>query len=250
METKPQSGVQTIHRAIAILRALSDDDEKGLRLSKIATKVDLHVTTTRRILLVLCAEGFAAYNPATKLYHIGPEMYALTDKPRYAVFRKTYRSAIENIANKTGNTVHLTVRSGNETLCVDRCEGQGAVRIVYELGRRTPLGLGAGGMAILSVLKNEEVDKILAENKKSFAEFNLTIKKVKSLIKLARKLGYAVNDGNTQKGVTAVAIPLFNNQNAPTGAIAVASVSEQMGPMKREEVIEICRAAIAHITKI
>jgi IclR family acetate operon transcriptional repressor len=104
-------------------------------------------------------------------------------------------------------------------------------------------------MAILSVLTDEEVDKILAENKKSYAEFNMTVKKVKSLIKLAREIGYAVNDGNTQKGVTAVAIPLFNGQHVPTGAIAVASVSEQMGPMRREEVVEICKAAIAHITK-
>ena len=68
----------------------------------------------------------------------------------------------------------------------------------------------------------------------------MTVEKVKSLVKFARKIGYAVNEGNTQKGVTAVAIPLFDSQNIPTGAIAVASVSKQIDPIRRAQVAEIC----------
>ncbi len=76
----------------------------------------------------------------------------------------------------------------------------------------------------------------------------MTVEKVKSLVKFAKEIGYAVNEGNTQKGVTAIAIPLFDSQDILTGAIAVASVSEQIGPTRRAQVVEICKASIAHIT--
>ena len=50
MNDKRQNSVQSIHRAIAILRAVSKYDEKGVRLSKVAQEVNLHVATTRRLL--------------------------------------------------------------------------------------------------------------------------------------------------------------------------------------------------------
>lgn len=61
----------------------------------------------------------------------------------------------------------------------------------------------------------------------------------------ARENGYAVNAGHTQKGATAFAIPLFGEEQAPIGAVAVASVSEQMDAMRREQIVEICRRPIA-----
>jgi DNA-binding IclR family transcriptional regulator len=247
MITQTPAGTQSLRRAIATLRVLSVHDEKGLRLSQVARMVDLHISTVRRILLILCVEELAFRNPATKRYHIGPGTYALTYKPQYSAIRATYRGAIEKIALETGDTVHLTVRSGNETLCIDRCEGPGAVRIVYELGRRTSLGLGAGGMAILSVLDDHESESILDANQKSYLANDMTVTQVRSLVALARQLGYAVNQGHTQKGITGLAIPIYDNLKIPMGAIAVASISERMDAGRQRKIVKICKSAIADI---
>ena len=74
---KLQDGAKSIHRALSVLRAVSEYSDKGARLTKIARKVKLHVATARRILLVLNSEGFVNFDPVSKLYHIGPEIYSL-----------------------------------------------------------------------------------------------------------------------------------------------------------------------------
>jgi len=53
-------------------------------------------------------------------------------------------------AEEVGDTVYLVVRSGMEAVCLERIEGPSPVRVLtLDSGSRRPLGLGAGGLAIL-----------------------------------------------------------------------------------------------------
>ena len=245
-----QDGVQSIHRAVLILRAVSKYSDKGARLSTIARKVDLHVATTRRILLVLCAEGFITYDSVLKLYYISPAIYSLCTIPQYSIIRNRYRFAIERITKETGDTVYLTIRSGDDTLGLDRAEGHCAIRIIYDIGMRLPLGLGASGLAILSCLPDKEVERILSTHELRYAQHNnMTVEKVRKLLKRARKLGYSLNEGNYQKGVTGVGVCLFDEQDEPIGAITVASISDRMDRSRCDEIAQLVKSEIA-LTKV
>ncbi len=59
-----QKGAQSVHRTVALLRAVAKYNDQGANLSKIARKVGLHVATAHRILSALVAEGFVSYDPA------------------------------------------------------------------------------------------------------------------------------------------------------------------------------------------
>ena len=142
MTDKRQNSVQSVHRAITILRTVSKYDEKGIRLSKIAQKVNLHVATTRRLLQALVLEGFIKHDTVTKLYHIGHEAYGLVNTDNIIMYRDSYHPALEAISNKTGDTSYLIVRSGYDLICIDQIQGNHMVQVVYDIGMRVPLGCG------------------------------------------------------------------------------------------------------------
>jgi len=245
LDSTQSNGPQSIHRALSVLRTVSKYSEKGARLSEIARKVELHVSTVRRILLVLCMEGFVTFDPVSKLYHLGSEIYSLCSIPQFFPLRNSYRLALENIAKKTEDTVFLFVRSGNDTLCIDRVDGHTTVRIIYDIGMRRPMGVGASGLAILACLPGGEVESILAANKLRYVQHNnMSVERVRDLVKIARELGFSLNKDNVQKDVTGVGVPIGPDKNNPIGAISVASISERMDQKRCAEISKIIKSEI------
>ena len=69
------------------------------------------------------------------------------------------------IAERTGDTVFLNVRSGPDVLCIDRKEGTFPIKtLIIEVGNRRPLGVGAGGIALLMPLPDEELERVVSAN--------------------------------------------------------------------------------------
>src|SRR3989304_4526478 len=67
-----------------------------------------------------------------------------------------FRPSLHRIAEKTGDTVFLTARSGNDSVCIDRKEGSFPIKtFTLEVGARRPLGAGAGGPAALMLLPGQ-----------------------------------------------------------------------------------------------
>ena len=245
MKDQQSDGTQSIRRAISILRAVVDYNDQGASLSHIARKLDLHVATVRRILSVLVKEDLLMHDPITKLYHLGPEIYSLGNTYQYSVIKNGYRLTLEHISEKSGDTVYLTVRSGNDILCIDRVEGNYFVRIIWDIGMRIPIGLGASGLAMLASFPEDEVESILSANQLRYANHNnMSVEKVRNLVKFARKLGYSLNEGNYQKGVTGVGVPIYNNQKEPIGAVTVASISDRMDRSRCEEIALLIKSEI------
>lgn len=250
MTSKAKNGVQSVRRAVSILRAVATFNKNGARLSKIAKKVDLHIATVRRILMVLLNEGLVSFDSSTKLYYLGHEMFSFAYTPQDAVLRNIYRPAIEKISIETGDTVYLAIRAGSDTLCIDRSTGSSMIQIIYDIGMRIPLGIGASGQAILSVLTEDEVKSILEANARRYDEqYSVTVKKVKRLVSFARKFGFSFNEGNHQKGITGVGVPLLNRNDVPIGAITVASISDRIDSERAKAIYELIKKSIDNIPR-
>ena len=251
MNDKRQNSVQSIHRAIAILRAVSKYDEKGVRLSKVAQEVNLHVATTRRLLQALALEGFIKYDAVTKLYHIGYGAYGLVNTDNIMIYRDSYHSALEAISNKTGDTTYLVTRSGYDLICIDQIQGNHMVQVVYDIGMRAPLGCGGGGAAILAASPDNQVKSILAANESRYIEHNnISLKKIKNAIKLSRKLGFGLSEGLFMKGVTSVGLPISSIKNEIIGAICVASVPSRMDRRRCQNIAKIIKSEIDSINPL
>jgi len=243
-------GLQSIRRAISILRMVSRNNDHGIRLSEICTEVGLKTTTTHRLLVSLVEEGLVTYDPFSKGYHLGLELFFLGGAAYQYTLLDCCRKAMERIAEETEDTVFLFMRSGANGICLKRVEGAYPVRtLTVDEGAWRPLGVGASTLAILASLTNEEVDKILATNRKVYAYYNnQTEAGIRRLIKLARNLGYALYDRVLTKDVTAVGLPIRNQRGEVVAAISVAAITSRMKSERREKIVKLIKSEIKNVS--
>ena len=238
-----RKGVQSIHRAIALLRAVGRHNDHGAALSQIARESKLHVATVHRILSVLAQEGFITHDSISRRYHLGLELYLLAGSAQQFAIRNQFRRAMEQIAHETGDTVFLLIRSGNDALCIDRVEGKFPIRTVpVDIGARRPLGIGAGSIALMAFLPSDKVEGILSANAPRYPQFKkLTRKAIQALADLSRKSGYGISEGVFHEGVTSLGIPIGNEKGEVIAAITVSSTSQRMDKKRRQEILEIVK---------
>ena len=212
-----QSGLQTVQRAASVLRALSERGTDGMRLSEVASLTELHKATAFRVLSALIREGFVEQDPM-KGYHLGAATWILgmAAAPRFDI-RKLAARALDRIAEASGDTVFLSIRSGLEAVCIDRREGSFPIRtLTLDVGSRRPLGVGAGSLALLAFLPDEEVRQTMAANQKALRRYpRFTCDEINNLVARTRARGYSFNDGRIIPGMSAVGAASVRSPRPP-----------------------------------
>ena len=128
--------------------------------------------------------------------------------------------------------------------------GYGLQRALQARGYRQPMGVGAGGLAILSFLGDQERARLLPLQDKRLAEHsdgNLTGDRLQTLITETRGRGWATVTGFAEPGVTGVGIPLFNARKQPFAAITVGGFSLRMTEARIAQSVSILRAQTAQL---
>ncbi len=245
-------GTQAIERSIAVLRAIALRGRGGLRLADIARQTRLERPTAHRMLKCLCAEGILAQAPDSRRYFLGPLLFelGLTATPQFSL-RELCQATLTRIAERTGDTVFLSVRSGNDSVCIDRREGSFPIKaLLLDIGTRRPLGAGASGIALLMPLAEETAAQIIDDNAPRLKAYgNLTPGLLLELVRRARKLGYALNDLLITPGAISIGFPLKSRFGEPFAAIAIGAIESRMTPERQTELVSILREETALLEK-
>lgn len=234
------SGTQTIQRAALLLRLLTSHNRSGLRLVDLYQKAGLERSTTHRILQGLIAEQLVSQHPVNKRYFLGNSIYemGLAAAPPFNL-RDICHPHIKALAQASGDTVFLVVRSGFDGVCVDRQEGSFPIRVfVMDIGRRRPLNIGGGNIAILSTLSDDEIERICTVNKERVAESypNFSEKTFRERIAQARDKGFVVNTVLEVSRAKSLAVPVRTSlDGSATVAISISAVDDRMQPSRIEE---------------
>ncbi len=246
-------GTQSIQRAALLVRTVAARSSAGVRLADLAQHAHLERSTARRILKCLVAEGFLMQDAATHRYFLGPLVFELgfAVAPQFNIV-DICRSALERVAERTGDTVFLVVRSGYDSVCVDRKEGSFPIRtLMLDVGTRRPLGAGACGLALLMGLSDEAVEEIVAANARQFATYNgLNVPALLRLLRRANTLGYALNDIHITPGAVSVGLPIRSRFGTAFAAVSVGAIAGRMGPARQREIAGILRAEIAALEDV
>lgn len=245
-------GAQSISRAAMLLRTIAGRSREGSRLVDLARLAGLERPTAHRILQRLVTEGLLTQDAENHRYQLGPLVFelGLAAAPQFNL-KQICEAVLTSVAAQTGDTVFLSVRSGFDSVCLDRREGDFPIRtLTLDVGTRRPLGVGAGGMALLMSLNERDVHKIIlgiAPRLKGYG--TLTAPILFKLIERARKLGYALNDHQVTPGALSVGLPILNPHGAPYAAISVGAIVERMNPERREFIAGVLRKEIHPLEK-
>jgi DNA-binding IclR family transcriptional regulator len=242
-------GSQTVGRAIELLRLVSSSARSGIRLGEVVAASGLSRPTAHRLLkelvdsnLLMRAEG--------KRYFLGHFAYELgLSAAAHFHLRDMCASYLERVAKETGDTVFMVVRSGSDSFCLDRKTGAYQVKVFsLEVGNRQPLGVGAGGLALLSWLPESERDVLIAKMAPQLAAYGgLTTQRLRGLVAQARKLGHSLIADYAIEGVTGIGLPVLDRVGQPIVAVSVTAISPRMTPAHQAEVLRVLQREVARL---
>ncbi|MBS7810424.1 IclR family transcriptional regulator [Roseococcus pinisoli] len=243
-----RDGAQSIHRTAALLREIAAARGGGASLSKLSAATGLVPSTVHRMLQALVDEELLAKDPATRTYRAGPLLYelGLAAAPRLDL-RKICAPVLQRIAEATGDSVYLTVRSGDDALTLDRREGSFPIKALpQEIGNRRPLGVGAGALAVLAALPAPEGEALVIANAARYGRYRLTAERVGTELAAARERGHTVSTGRFVARYRGVAVP-FGGLETPAASLCVIAISERLKPERIERVAELLHREVAAI---
>jgi DNA-binding IclR family transcriptional regulator len=237
----PTGGAQTLRRAVAVLRALAGAQERGARLADIAEQCDLTRPTAHRLLQVLAEEGLAARLPGSTRYVIGREaaLFGIA-RPSALAMRSIADPVLRRITEATGDSVALTIRSGPDSLCVDRRAGSHPIQVMpVVIGARLPLGVGMGGQAILAFLPEVEIEDVLRKNATRLARRRLTAGELRDRLRQVRREGYAFTDAGTIPGTHVLAVPVFGTDRQPVAALSISAMAARLPRARARQLLSL-----------
>lgn len=243
-------GIQSIHRAAAILRVVAAQNGIGIRLSAISRELGLKHATAHRILSSLADEGLINFNRFSKHYYLGFKLVSLGRTAFQGAALEICQRAVENLASATEDTVFLFIRFGADGLCIRRVEGNYPVRtLTINEGDMRPLGIGAGSLALLAFLDDKEIEKIITFNCKEYKKYkNHTPDDVRNYAKNSRALGYAwCGEGAIIDYVSAVGLPIRDTKGHIVASISIGAIPDRMSKERISKILNRMREEIHNI---
>lgn len=249
--TDTVAGAQSIFRVLHILKYVGAASARGVSLSDVVRDLALTPPTAHRMLSALLQEGFLALNPKLKTYSLGREAYilGLAADSRFGI-KSIAEAAVLRLAESTGDTSFLSIRSGYEAVCVDRKTGDFPVKILtLEVGHRRPLGVGAGSLALLAFLPNDEVERVLAQHDVARApDLPTTVEMLREDIATSRQQSYAMNPGRIISDMLGVGVPVYDREQRVVAALSVAAIRSRLSGARLQEVVAALKRESAALT--
>lgn len=251
LSTGDLSGSQSVDRALRLLALVGREAERGAQLSDLVVESGLNKPTARRLLLALMRAGLVEQEAQTRRYHLGEEAYVLGTlaSRRHGLLELSLES-LRSLSDITMDTGFLSVRRGNYAVCLHREEGTYPVRThALQVGNQHPLGIGAGSLAMLSSLDDDEVETVLTANRKvletQYAYYPL--EQIRDDIAAARLQGYALNPGRIVAGSWGLGLAIRFPDGRIAGALSLAAIDSRMNAGRQPELVRQLRTEVERV---
>jgi IclR family transcriptional regulator, acetate operon repressor len=236
------SAVQSLERAIAVLRVVADAD--GLSLTEIARITGLAPSTAYRMLSTLQQQGMAEFEEANQLWFVGVETFRIGSAfLRRRKLAERGRAIIQALMLETGETANIALAEHDCVVFVTQAETHAPIRAFFRPGTRGPYHASGIGKAVLAFMGERQRTEVL--QRIGFDRYtDRTITSAAALrvdLDKARDNGFALDDEERNSGMRCIAAPVFNETGEPLGGLSVS------GPTVRVDLAFIQRVSVAVI---
>jgi IclR family transcriptional regulator, acetate operon repressor len=222
--------IESVDNASRILLMLLDNP--ALKVGNVAAELGVARSTAHRMLTTLQARDLLrqdsvtkAYGPGLKLVELGIAVMGAAD------LRVEVRPVLEKLASSSGETTHLLVLDGTDTVFVDGVESKHVIRAGLRTGQRGPAHASAAGKALLAELSSEELTRRYAGTRLTGGtERALTTRRaLEQELALVRERGYGTNRGESEPELHAVAAVVRDRRGVARGALSASGPSQRLG---------------------
>lgn len=221
------AGTQAVARAAALLREIAAGGNAPCALADLSSRLSLERPTAYRILRRLAVEGLVEQEAATRGYVLGPLLYelGLAAKPPLQLHAMA-SEALGALAQQSGDTAFAIVQSGMDSVCIDRQEGDYPVKaLMMSPGRRRPMGIGAGSLALLAAMPEQQARQIVEANgARVRAGGESDAKELREAVALARDKGFVVRQAVEAPEILSMAVAVCNAYRTPVLALSISAL--------------------------
>ncbi|HEX4247984.1 MAG TPA: IclR family transcriptional regulator [Pseudonocardia sp.] len=158
--------------------------------------------------------------------------------------RDLARPVIRRLAAETDETVHFSLRDGDDIIVIAREDSSHVVRVFIDVGSRVPLRASSGGVAILARLDPAEVEELLKRPVDGFAEPVPSPEELRAEIARTVQRGYALNGSAWfRPHVTSLGAAVTNASGRPIAALTLAIPEMRFEPSREQELARLTIAA-------
>ncbi len=225
------TSLRSVNRALSALELVADAGELGV--TELGRRLGVHKATASRLAATLADRGLLERDPQTDRYRLG---FGLVRLAGAAMARldlvSSARAAMDDLAERTHETVTIGVLSGDDVVSVDQVTGTRSIVSVSWVGKRTPLHTTSTGKVLLAFMEEEERDRRLAQPLEGATPRSVTsADALRSQLDEVRRRGYAQTLEELEVGLTAVAAPVRQGDGKVLAALSVSGPSFRLRPV-------------------
>lgn len=246
-----------LSRCLDLLSVMASNAQ-GMRLTDIALDLGMPKSSAQRLLEHLSGEGWIEQDETTSYYRLTTRLAVLGH--RYlesAGLASIAQGLLDRLAKQTGELARLTALNGKRLSWVGSAQGAPpGLRYEPSMGTTIISYATANGKAWLATLMNDEAIAIaIAEGLGKSSSQRLvgpnahrSVAALMSDLSVTRKRGFAIADGEAERGVAALAVAVREPRSgAVLGTTSVAGPVVRVTRERHEAIVRALNATAADL---
>ena len=242
--------VRSVVLITGVMEALAD--EKQLGVSELAARLGIHKSTVYRFLSSLQQLGYVRQNAETEKYGLSYKILDLAGRILSNIdVRQAARPIMEQISDKTRETVHLATLEKADVIYIDKIDSSQPLRMHSYIGQKIPIHASALGKVLLAWGPGHLLENLLKKGKlKHFTDTSITEPEaLRKEIRKIRKLGYAEDREESVPGVRCLAAPIRSREGSVAAALSISLPTQRFEKNRLPALQEMVRQGALEISE-
>jgi IclR family acetate operon transcriptional repressor len=194
-----------------IVEILATRADGGMGLSELSALIGMPKSSTHRYMATLQSVGLAErtgvdrFRLGTRVIELAGSFLAKSD------LRTESHATLHELADMTGETIHLAVPSGTDVVYIAKIESKHTLGMSSHIGARLPMYSTSLGKAILAFSAPELLEAVLAEHPQARTPHTITSPKaLREELITVRLQGFALDNEENEAGICCVGAPIID----------------------------------------
>lgn len=230
--------LSSVDNALQVLQVLSIKPD--LRVIDVANHLGVARSTAHRILSALVDRGFLVQD-AHRIYRSGPavEQLAHTGQTTHETAKNIVNTRLRAMVSRVHETCHVAVLAGTSAKFVDAVESKQQLHVPTRVGLLLPAHKTAIGVVLLAELPLSTLRSIYPRGLTGDSrEARQTLQTLERKVTSARRLGYAVSQGQSDPSVCAIGMCLRTPHGRAFAGISISIPTLRFDETRQTELVE------------
>lgn len=211
----PAYSIESVDHALHLATILQL--EGPLRVADAANRLGVARSTAHRLLAMLVYRDFAEQD-SSRRYIAGPVMRRPSAAEPVAELRRIALPHLQALSARLNETVSLVIVIRDYVHFVASAESSQVLRVGNREGRMIPAHLASGGRAVLSLRPEQDVRALYASPDSCAVDVEALLRDLRRV----RRQGFAVNNQETESGLTAIGRAVRSRSGPIFAAVSMA----------------------------